>query len=154
MRDEKSLRRPDFLPGCAVRMADGQVWSLPKAPDPYAGTADAGTSPFADGGVLDREYQATIAAVLDAEDEAERLRAELALAILLLTRNYKLRPADYQELLCDRPGSPVIASLQEAFHAVALEHARHFRRRADAESVHGQWRRILPRLTHLWAWGR
>src|SRR4051794_33959106 len=110
MRDEEVLRRPDFLPGIPVRLADGQVWNLPKAPDRYPRVAD--------GGGLGRDYEATVAGVLDAEDEAERRRAELALAISLLARNYDLRPADYQEILGGESGGPASAALQRALAEV------------------------------------
>ena len=154
MLDEKSFRRPDFLPGTWVRMADGQVWSLPEVPGRSpSGMAEDGTSPGAEGAALGRDYEATVAVVLDAEDQAEQIRAELALAIVLLASNYHLEPADYQELLGGESDSPVVAAMQRAFHIVALEHARHFRPRTDAG--------LVPRtgagsccLGHLWAWGR
>jgi hypothetical protein len=125
MLDEKSLRRPDFLPGIPVLLADGQSWSLPPAPDRSdPGTAEGGPAAAAEGGAPVLDDEATLTAILDAEDEAERLRAELALAIALLARNYHLTPADYQEILGGDSGSPVIATLQRTLHHVALEHVR------------------------------
>jgi hypothetical protein len=144
MLDEESLRRPDFLPGIPVRMADGQLWSLPEAPDRYPRMAY--------GGAPRREYAATVAAVLDAEDEAERRRAELALTIALLARNYDLGPAEYQELLGGESGGPATATLQRAFHNVALEHMDSSRPRAVAGPVRRPRGCILSRLGHFWAW--
>src|SRR3954471_11611022 len=143
MLDEESLRRPDFLPGIPVRMADGQIWSLPKAPDRYPRMAD--------GGVLGQDYEAMVAEVLDAEDEAEQRRAELALAIALLARNYDLGPADYQELLGGESGGPITAALQRAFSDVALEHAYSLQPRAVAGPARRPRVWILSCLDHLWA---
>jgi hypothetical protein len=169
MLDEESLRRPDFLPGIPVRMADGQIWSLPKTPDRYPWMADGGAPGRIDaasgvgsldaedeaeeGGGLGQVYTATVAAVLDAEDETERLRAELALAIALLARNYDLGPADYQELLDSESGSPVTVAMQRAFHTVALEHARSLSPHAGAEPACRPRGRILSYFGHFLVWG-
>src|SRR5688572_24493754 len=67
MLDEPTRRRPDFLPGGPIRLADGQDWTFPAPGE----AADFGP-----------DYAALVAAIDEAEDPAERLRAELALAIL------------------------------------------------------------------------
>jgi len=151
MLDETALRRPDFRPGISARMADGQVWYLPAGPDRDPEGAAEGPAAAADDGGLGRDYEATVAAVLDAEDGAERLRAELALAIVLLAHNYDLGPADYQELLGSESSGAVLASLQRAFHTVAGEHAWHFRPRPPAGPRRRH--RILACLGHFRAWG-
>src|SRR5262245_36529215 len=102
MRDENALRRPDFLGGIPIRFADDQAWTLPEPP-PGA----PGEKRFLDNGTgLGPDYEAAVAAVLEAEDEPERLRAELALTILLLGRNYNLAPEDFQALLTFPRSSP------------------------------------------------
>ena len=120
MIEEVALRRPDFLPGSPVRLADGRWWTLPDPPRPDArgAAAPGGWSGFGP------DYAATVAAVGQAEDEAERRRAELALAICLLVRNYDLTADTLCALLGDHPGDPSPAAMQEAFHQVAQEHAR------------------------------
>jgi hypothetical protein len=132
MLDEKALRHPDFLEGIPIRLADGQMWTFP-APTACRDGAGAGATPDA---ATDSEREALVAAVLEAEDRAERLRAELALAIHLLARNYRLGPADFLALLEFSPGDPALAALQRAFHEMALEHVRGER---PADLARGTW---------------
>ncbi len=105
MIDEPSARRPGFVDGPRVRLADGQSWSLPLR-EPVG---------------LDPEYDALLALVLDAEDRAEGLRAELALTIFLLTRNYDLTPGSLDALLNIEPNDPALNELQRVVHQIACE---------------------------------
>src|SRR4051794_16859975 len=89
MVDEQSLRRPTFVDGKRITLANGQAWSLPDHP------------PYKD----DAEHLGVLRAVCDAEDDADRLRAELALTIFLLSKNYDLLPNDYRAILEFEPGS-------------------------------------------------
>ena len=68
MIDEEALRLPTFVEGTRIGLANGQAWSLP---DPPAYEEDD-------------EHQGLLRAIGEAEDERERLRAELALTIHLL----------------------------------------------------------------------
>src|SRR4051794_40414025 len=105
MTDEWCLRRPDFLPGTQVRLGGGQEWTLPDPPARPAVNASGPADPWRGGcDSIGTDYEATVAAILDAEDEAGRLLAELALAICLLGRNYTLTPADYREILGGESG--------------------------------------------------
>jgi hypothetical protein len=113
MCDETALRRPDFLGGVAIRLADGRDWVLPGPPPP---------GPI--NGKLDRDYMACVEAVRDAEDEFERLRAELALTILLLARNYDLGPDDYQALLTFPSSRVERLAVPGALHDLADAHVR------------------------------
>jgi hypothetical protein len=61
-------------------MADGQDWSFPAPPQPG----------------VDAQFDALADARMEAEDRDEVLRIELAISILLLSRNYNLTPADYR----------------------------------------------------------
>jgi hypothetical protein len=106
--DERAARRPTFGEGTGIRLADGQTWTLP------------GRSPEAE----DPEFDGIIRAVFEAEDDAERLRSELALTILLLSRNYDLKPGDYQRLLGYRPNDPALAEMQRAVHDFVMDQAR------------------------------
>ncbi len=108
MVDEQARRRSIFNEGTRIRLADGQFWSLPGRWSDHA----------------DPEYDATFMAIFEAEDVAERLRAELALTILLLSRNYELTPEQFQELLGFPPDSPSLLEMQRAVHEMVLDRAR------------------------------
>jgi len=124
MRNEVALRRPDFRPGIAIRLANGQAWTFP-APSASPGMAAEGDLSGRRSSRPDPEYEALIRAVLEAEDEIEGRRVELALAIYLLGQNYDLGPADYSRLLEFPPGNPALAALQRDFHNLAADHLRH-----------------------------
>ena len=109
MAEESTRRRHDFLPGSLIHLADGQRWTFP---DPGE-AAEFGP-----------DHAALINAVCEAEDESERLKAELVLAIFLLCRNYELSPDALSALLIYASGDPALAELQEAFRRPAREHAR------------------------------
>src|SRR5947209_20097825 len=100
MVEEHSLRRPSFADGTRITLADGQAWSFPDQP------------PSKD----DPEHLALLRGVSEAEDDAERLRAELALTIFLLSRNYNLLPQDYRAILEFDPGDTALAAMQHAIH--------------------------------------
>jgi hypothetical protein len=82
MVDESVHRRATFREGKWLRMADGQDWSFPRPPAPGA----------------DLEFDATLRTLHEAESWDEALRAEFALAILLLSRNYDLMPREYEQI--------------------------------------------------------
>jgi hypothetical protein len=108
MIDELALRRPAFVEGVRIRLANGQQWSFPDRP-PHP---------------EDQELIALLQAVDEAEDAHERLRGELALAILLLSRNYDLGPDDYQAILGYPQDDPAIAAMQTALHELAIRQSR------------------------------
>ncbi len=109
---EASFRRPDFLGGLPVRLADGGEWVL------------AGPREVAQGEpALRVAVVALLGEIDEAEEEADQLRGELALAIHLLARNYDLEPADYAGLLAFSPDDPRRADLRESFRALARRHA-------------------------------
>lgn len=118
MLDEMALRRSDFLPGVRIRLADGQEWTLPGAPSGDPGPEAGGPEPDA----LGADYAGIVAAILEAENEAERRRAELALGIALLARNYRLAPSDFRAVLGACSGMSAAANVGLALHAVAREH--------------------------------
>jgi hypothetical protein len=109
MLDERTRRRPDFLPGSSLRLADDQLWTFP------APAARARFGP---------DYPAAVAAVVEAKDRSRRSRAERTLAILLLCHNYDLSPTVLSGLLSYAPGDPALVQLQEAFGRLAWEHGR------------------------------
>jgi hypothetical protein len=102
---QRRSRRSNFGAGVDVRLSDGWVWtlSMPSRSDP--------------------ECDALIAAVIEAEDRSEILRAELALTIYLLDKNYDLKPEQFGSLLCFPPDDPALASLQDALHGLVMTSA-------------------------------
>jgi hypothetical protein len=103
MIDERSVRRPTFMEGTRIRLADAQEWSFPDHP------------PYKD----DPRHIALLRALGEAEDRCDRLRTELALTIHLLTRNYDLTSADYRDLLEFEPGDPALGEMQRAIGKLA-----------------------------------
>jgi hypothetical protein len=119
MPDEHSLRRPGFRPGTPIRLADGQEWVFPGPGELSA--PEGGRTAGEPAGAADPAYGGLIDALCEAEDEPDRLRAELALGIFLLGCNYALGPGDYQRLL----QAPRGATVQQAFRDLANDHAWH-----------------------------
>jgi hypothetical protein len=82
MVEKEVQRRAAFPSGRWVRMGDRQHWMFPPPPAPG----------------IDREYDALIRVHHEAEDADDERRIELAMAILLLFRNYAPTPAEYQAI--------------------------------------------------------
>jgi hypothetical protein len=76
---EKVRRRAGFQSGRWVRMGDRQQWMFPPPPAPG----------------IDPEYDALSRIHQESEDADDERRIELAMAILLLSRNYDLTPDEY-----------------------------------------------------------
>jgi hypothetical protein len=123
--DEQSSRRPGFVDGPRVRLADGGAWALPPR------------DPSRD----DPEYDALLREVVTAEDRAEALRAGLALTIFLLDRNYALDRDALGALLTFAPDDPALAALQSDVNAFAVEMARCAKlcSDCDAPAAHSFW---------------
>jgi len=114
--DEVSMRHPSFVKGKGIRLADGQTWWLPeRSSDP-----------------VDDEYDAVLDLLTQCEDHAETLRAELAMTIFLLKRNYDLALDELCFLLKYRENDSALAKMQEEVHAFALEQLR------TAQERHGR----------------
>ena len=128
MHDEVVLQDPRLLPGRPIRMADGRSWTIPLPSKELDAVLD--DAPIGQEATFRRDYFATVEAVLEAEDEGERRRAELALAICLLGRNYKLSPAGFQVILETAPGDPTAMGMADAFRRIGQEHTRSLRLRA------------------------
>lgn len=139
MRGEATVRLPTFREGTRIPMADGQEWSFPNPPEPGA----------------DAQYDALAEARFEAEDWDEVLRIDLAISILLLSRNYDLSSADYTcifdfeddrtRLLCAQSKiSELIASdSQRAVARVAVPRAQ--------EASEPGWIGRLTSLVASWA---
>lgn len=115
MPQEYSARKPGLVEGVTVRLSDGGLWLLP----------------LRDPGRIQPGYDELLAAVCEAEDRPEGLRAELALAVYLLDRNYDLSADQLLSLLSFPPGDPDLIALQEALHGVVLESLARLRRAGE-----------------------
>ena len=127
----------------SIELADGQSWVFPVATDE---SEPAGNPLTRDPEVLD-----LLDAIREAEDRAEMLRAELALAIHLLDRNYLLDARELLSLLDFDPVGPSQTAAQRAFHELAqrafrLVHATR-RERPAAWPRGGVLARLISRLT-------
>ncbi|WP_169979043.1 hypothetical protein [Tautonia rosea] len=123
MLDEKSLRRPDFMEGIALRLADGGFWTVPMPPQ---GLSTSKPLTAARGRTLESfgpRYLALLNAVRDAEDDTEVLRFELALAICLLRQNYQLDPSTLASLLSFTHKDD-LTRMQRSMSEVASAHLR------------------------------
>ncbi len=112
MVDELSCRRSRFQPGTPICLANDQEWTFP--------------APTADSGLVfesaEAEYLGLIQAVREAEDQSERLLAELALAIFLIGLNYQLSSTDLANLFTFQPRSQKLIDSQHAFESLARDH--------------------------------
>jgi hypothetical protein len=82
MIEQKLRRRTGFQAGTWIIMGDGQRWMVPHPPVP-------GT---------DCEYDALLRCLIEAETCDEARKAELAMGILLFSRNYDPNPSEYEAL--------------------------------------------------------
>jgi hypothetical protein len=82
MVEEKVRRRAGFQVGRQVRMGDRQHWMFPTPPAPG----------------IDPEYDGLVRVHDESEDADDERRIELAMAILLLSRNYDPTPDEYEAI--------------------------------------------------------
>ena len=108
MLNETTHRRDGFRSGMLIRLADGQSWHFPVPSD-----------------VEDQDTLNLLVAIREAEDEAERYRAELALALHLFSRNYDLDPWSFHALFHFTSGGPELAESKQAFRELADASFRH-----------------------------
>jgi hypothetical protein len=98
MVSEKARRRAEFQAGTGIKMADGQEWLFSSPPPP-------GT---------DAEYDGLVEGLLEAEDQNDARKSELAIAMFLLSRNYQPTPREYEEIFSFRTQDATRSSAQEA----------------------------------------
>lgn len=110
---EARCRRSCFVAGHEVVLADEQKWMVPcrTVPD-YADEDTAHT------------HRGLLLGILEADDDADRRRNELALIIFLLRQNYKLTSAELQALLAFPNGSGALLQAQRDFRLIADAHLR------------------------------
>lgn len=114
---ESLKRREGFDAGRShpVVLSDGQTWLLPK---PWIAIHPV----FRDGRPVDEwrcltygpELDALIERIKDSDDLVEQVTAGVALAALLLTRNYDLTDDELAEVLVYRAGDPASRAMLES----------------------------------------
>lgn len=99
------------MEGIKVRLSDGKIWTLS----------------LGDHVRNDPEFEALLTAAADVEGVHDALRAELALTIFLLRRNYELSSDQLSSLLTFTPGDPALSDLQNTVHDLVAEILQHKR---------------------------
>jgi hypothetical protein len=100
--EEKSRRKPDFLGGQGLLMADGQDWIFPKPRVRFAPSDDStGYTIVLDAGDGYQELINKYREVYDAPSSSieSRLSAEMAIGVFLLRRNYELTTQEMSGIL-------------------------------------------------------
>ena len=125
MLDEHALRRPDYTPGAAIKLCDGQTWHFPHALIEYLPRLDsAGKVELCRGTSFGADYDALADALSEADDAGEQMTALMALAIDLLWRNYALSFEQTAKLLRykigESPEAEANRAMWAAISAVAL----------------------------------
>lgn len=102
-RDERALRRPEFRDGTQVRLADGQLWTLPRPRLRIRPLRNAETGRIEVGG--GSRYGSEFDAVFDElvecppDDQLARWGLQFELTAILLQQNYHLADGDLADLL-------------------------------------------------------
>jgi hypothetical protein len=117
MMNEENSRRPNYVLGYEIRLADGQFWHFPPAPV----CPNTDLDPLASRGP-DPEYLALLRAILSSEDSADRRRSELGLAIYLLSRNYNLGTEEMCRVFEFPPDRAGLEAARAALCALASPH--------------------------------
>ena len=86
------------------------MWTLPTSSDAWRGDRASRRT----------EYTGLLQAIVEAEDDAERGLAELALIVFLLGENYSLSATDYQRLLVFAPETEKAKAWKLAVKLVAF----------------------------------
>jgi hypothetical protein len=136
MTHEPSARRPGFREGLKVRLADGELWSLP----------------ILERDADDPEYVGLLRAMAEAEDREEWLLAGLALTIMLLSRNYDLPAEELSDLLSFPSGDPVLLTLQRDVGALGEELDRRIQGAAEPNSESANQALTPPRRSARTLW--
>lgn len=121
--DERSRRRPEFMGGVAVRLADGQDWHF-ASPGVRTRVLAGGAGPVVepywaiDGWPnFDADFAAALNRLRETTTPADRLVATLATAAALLVVNYDLTHAEAAAVIFpgDGPDAPrIVRDLSDA----------------------------------------
>jgi hypothetical protein len=136
---EKARRRSQVEVGAWITMADSQEWLFGQPPAPG----------------VDPEYDDLAQALLESHDRHEARRFELAIAILLLSKNYQPSPREYEEIFSFRNDDPAHSSAQQTISTLIWSDLD--RRRAQAappgraSASRSSRVRTLPGIISTWA---
>jgi hypothetical protein len=114
---EKARRRAGFQDGVWIRMADGQEWLFKNPPVPG----------------VDAEYDGLVQGLLEAEDQHEARKFELAIALLLLSKNYQPSPREYQDIFCFDGSDEAQSSATKAISTLIFSDLERRRRHVAGE---------------------
>jgi hypothetical protein len=112
-------------------MADGQEWLFAKPPAPGA----------------QAQYDALVHCLLEAEDQNEARKSELAIAIYLLSSYNQLSPREYEEIFSFGSDDAARSSAQEAISALICQGLGQERRHAAparpaSTALRSMWRNL------------
>jgi hypothetical protein len=104
--NEQERRRPDFTPGLAVTMADGQKWNLPKPRHRFKPKIVDGRVEIAGGATFGPESDDDMEVLFGVaeSDPGEYIRVKFAMAVRLLRANYNLSDEELATLIVWEPG--------------------------------------------------
>lgn len=101
MLDEKEFRKPTWVEGEWITLADGGRWSFPRPVIQFSPVFGAdGSVEWGDRALsFGPDYDAKVEAFASADNGIDQTNAALKLAVDLLGRNYTLGPGEYRTLL-------------------------------------------------------
>ena len=119
--DEQSRRRPDFVEGVPVALANGQEWHFPKPqvrirPRIEGGKVLAVSGSFTHGG----DYDKQLAAFHEAADGGDQAVQMFAMAVGLLSMNYTLSDDELGDLLSFVVGTEAGDAMRQELVEVVL----------------------------------
>lgn len=120
--DETALRRPEFEPGVAITLSDGQEWHFPRPvmADFYPAFNREGELVLTPGSSYGPPYDALVDAFIMADSVGDEHLTLVALALDLLRRNYAIEPFHLRYLLrLKRPDDPGHEANEEMWAEIA-----------------------------------
>lgn len=89
--DEQALRRPDFLPGTPMRLADGQLWTIPATRTVFVpAETEKGYDIRLTHKGPDEGFEAAAQSYFEAEGGIAYVQASIGVIVAALRRNYSL----------------------------------------------------------------
>jgi hypothetical protein len=107
--NEKDRRRPTFTEGSAVQLADGQLWTFPKAKVQFRPRIVDGHAEVMGGARFGPEFDEDLDILLGVTEAepVDRLRSKFQMAVRLLLENYDLSDDEVCNLIVWEPEDPV-----------------------------------------------
>jgi hypothetical protein len=122
MLDEVALRKPEWVEGYPVTLADGQIWHIPRPKFRFKPKFVDGKVEIGGGATfgpdLEKETE-VLYGIVDAEP-SEYMRVKFAMAVRLLGANYNLTAHDFGELIVLEPGDQASDARWEELSAALM----------------------------------